>query len=392
LLGIPYAVKDIFAARGGPTTWGNETLADRVIDADAGAVRRLKRAGGVLVAKLALSEFAGGGRPHAPGASMHGQGQNPWDRSRYSGGSSSGSGIAVALGLVPYALGTETGGSIVGPAAFSGVTGLRPTFGLMPRDGVMTLSWSLDKVGPLARTADDCATVVSALVGRGGFGPLSRAEVDGRLRGLRVAWSDAEVEEAAPSVRGRVLAAVEAFRRLAPRCIALEFPRDVAVIDPLELIVRVEGADELRALLRDPAFRMADARQLATLRSGLETPASEYFEATRRAIPAAQAAFAAMFRDVDVILSVSRALPAPALDGERPPRDATKLSDLYRAAANLAGVPGVSFPCGLDDDGLPVGLTLIGPPGSDALLLGVVAAFQRATDFHLARPPEVSAA
>ena len=133
---------------------------------------------------------------------------------------------------------------------------------------------------------------------------------------------------------------------------------------------------------------MSDERQLRTLRAGLETPAATYLEGLRVVIPAAHRAFARVFADADLIASASRTDIAPRLDLERPPRDATKLSDLLRAAGNLAGVPGISIPCGLSEEGLPVALQLVGPRGSDALLLAVAAAFQRETEDHLRRPPE----
>ncbi len=175
---------------------------------------------------------------------------------------------------------------------------------------------------------------------------------------------------------------------VAPTFVDVAIPRDVPFIDPLELIVRVEGAFELRDLLREPGFEMSDERQQATLRAGLDVPVAEYLEAARASVPAAQAAFDAAFEHADVILSASRTTIAPSLTEDRPPRDATKMSDLLRAAANLAGVPGVSFPCGLSDEGMPVGLQLVGPRGSDALLLGLAAAYQRASGHHELRPPD----
>ncbi|MGH2456770.1 MAG: amidase [Candidatus Limnocylindria bacterium] len=388
LCGIPYGAKDLFAARGGPTTWGAPEFADQVFETDATVLQRLGAAGAVLAGKLAMSEFAGGGRPHKPGASLHGQGRNPWDPRRYSGGSSSGSGICVATGLVPFALGTETGGSVLGPAAFSGVTGLRPTFGIVPRAGAMTLSWTLDKVGPLARNAEDCAIVMDAMTTRrpsGGFLASVRGEPD---RGLRVAFSPAEWDEASPSIRTALRRGIEELRRLYPGFVEVELEREPRFISSLEEIVRIEGAYGLRDRLRRDDFVMSDERQLATLRSGLDVPAVEYLAAVRGTVAQAQAAFRRVFRRSDVILSASRPTIAPRLDEERPPRDATKLSDLLRAAGNLAGVPGISFPCGLSDEGLPVGLQLVGPRGSDAALMAMAAAFQRVTDHHRARPPE----
>jgi aspartyl-tRNA(Asn)/glutamyl-tRNA(Gln) amidotransferase subunit A len=386
LCGIPYGAKDLFAARGAPTTWGSAEFADQTFDTDASVIRRISRAGGVLAAKLAMSEFAGGGKPIKAGASMHGQGRNPWNRDRYSGGSSSGSGIAVASGLLPFALGTETGGSVLGPAAFSGLTGLRPTYELVPRAGVMTLSWSLDKVGVLARSAEDVAIVMDAITpGRSSF-----AEAALKTPDVRVAIAATELDEAAPEIQRALETGLAAFRRVFPRTVPAEFDRTPPYIPALEEIVKVEGAFGLRDGLRRPSFRMSDDRQLATLRSGLDEPASAYLEAVRDVMPRAEAAFDAVFAHADVIVSASRPGIAPRLDLERPARDASKLSDLLRAAGNLAGVPGISFPCGLSEEGMPVGLQVVGPRGSDGLIMAIAAAFQRATDYHEARPPDAN--
>ena len=388
LCGIPYGAKDLFAARGAPTTWGSAEFATQIIDTDSTAIRRLRGEGAVLAAKLAMSEFAGGGKPVKAGASMHGQGRNPWDPERYSGGSSSGSGIAVAAGLVPFALGTETGGSVVGPAAFSGVTGIRPTYGLLPRAGVMTLSWTLDKVGVLARSAEEIAVVLDTLTASRDNSFLAAVRSHVAPRGVRVALASTELDEAAPAIRDALGRGIEEFRALVSEVVDVSLDRAPPYIPALEEIVRVEGGFGLRDHLRRDDFTMSDERQLRTLRAGLETPAVEYLEAVRVTIPAARRAFAAVFAQADVILSASRTDVAPRLDVERPPRDATKLSDLLRAAGNLAGVPGISFPCGLSTDGMPIGLQLVGPRGSEALLLSLAAAFQRSSGHHLGRPPD----
>jgi aspartyl-tRNA(Asn)/glutamyl-tRNA(Gln) amidotransferase subunit A len=393
LCGIPYGAKDLFAARGAPTTWGSSTFASQTFSTDATAIRRLASRGAVLAAKLAMSEFAGGGKPFKAGASMHGQGRNPWDLERYSGGSSSGSGVAVATGLIPYALGTETGGSTIGPAAFSGITGLRPTYGLIPRGGVMTLSWSLDKVGVLARSAEDIAVVLDAIAARSrsrGQTFSEAASVELKGRSIRVAVAATELDEAAPSIRPALERGFAEFRALFPTVIDAEIDRSPPYIPALEDVVRVEGAFGLRKDLVREDFRMSDERQLRTLRSGLDVPAGQYLEAVRTTAAEAKRAFAAVFSQADVIVSASRVDIAPRLDVERPPRDATKLSDLLRAAGNLAGVPGISIPCGSSVEGLPVALQVVGPAGSDRLLLSLAAAFQRSTDYHLARPPELA--
>ena len=165
LHGVPYGVKDLLATKGIPTTWGAEPYRAQVFDYDATVVERLREAGAVLVAKLAMVELAGGMGYTHPDASFTGPGRTPWNTDHWSGGSSSGSAAAVAAGLVGFAIGSETSGSILTPCAFCGVSGLRPTYGLVSRHGAMALCWTLDKLGPIARTADDCGLVLAAIAG-----------------------------------------------------------------------------------------------------------------------------------------------------------------------------------------------------------------------------------
>src|SRR5712692_7415942 len=165
LHGVPYGAKDLVAAKGAPTTWGAPPYRDQRFDEDATVVTKLRRAGAVLAAKLAMVELAGGGGYRYPSASLQGPGHNPWNREHWSGGSSSGSAAAVAAGLVPWAIGSETSGSIGTPSAYCGVTGVRPTYGLVSRHGAMALSWTLDKIGPMARSADDASGVLQTIAG-----------------------------------------------------------------------------------------------------------------------------------------------------------------------------------------------------------------------------------
>src|SRR5947207_6099467 len=160
LHGVPYGAKDLLATRGIPTTWGAEPYKDQVFDYDATAVRKLREAGAVLVAKLAMVELAGGFGYNNADASFTGPGKTPWNTDYWSGGSSSGPGAATAAGLVAFSVGSETSGSIITPAAFSGISGLRPTYGRISRHGAMSLSWTLDKLGPMCRTADCCGLVL----------------------------------------------------------------------------------------------------------------------------------------------------------------------------------------------------------------------------------------
>src|SRR6202166_1619613 len=165
LLGIPFGAKDLLSVAGVPTTWGAKPYAGQVFDYDATVLQKLDKVGAVLIGKLSMVELAGGGGYRFPAASLFGPGINPWDRSRWSGGSSSGSGSAVAAGLVPFAIGSETSGSIITPSAFCGITGLRPTYGLVSRHGAMPLSWTMDKLGPMCHSPEDCALVLAAIAG-----------------------------------------------------------------------------------------------------------------------------------------------------------------------------------------------------------------------------------
>src|SRR5580765_97145 len=173
LHGIPYGVKDLLATKGVPTTWGAEPYRNQVFDHDATVVKKLRDAGAVLCAKLAMVELAGGMGYNQADASFTGPGLTPWNTSFWSGGSSSGPGAAVAAGLVAFAIGSETSGSIVTPSSFCGVTGLRPTYGLVSRHGAMALSWTLDKLGPFARSAEDCGVILQAIAGKDGKDPGS---------------------------------------------------------------------------------------------------------------------------------------------------------------------------------------------------------------------------
>lgn len=259
----------------------------------------------------------------------------------------------------------------------------------------MTLSWSLDKVGPLARSATDCAMVMDVIAdfgSAGGFVNSMAAFNACPPESVRVAFAAAEIDEAAPSIRASLISAIDVFRGLFPTFVDAELERDPRFIDALLEIVRVEGAFEFRDHLGRADFRMSDRQQQSKLAAGLDVLAIEYLDAVRTVRADAAIAFDRVFAGADVILSASRPAAALPLDSERPPRDATKMSDLLRAAANLAGIPGVSIPCGLSDDGLPVGLHILGPRRSDASLLSIAARFQEATGHHLLRPPERIAA
>ena len=407
LLGIPYGAKDLLAARGAPTTWGAPPYRDQVFGEDAAVVERLRRAGAVLAAKLAMVELAGGGGYRYPSASLQGPGRNPWNRERWSGGSSSGSGAGVGAGIVPFAIGSETSGSIGTPSAYCGVTGLRPTYGLVPRRGAMALSWTLDKLGPMARTADDCATVLEAIAGPDAgdltssdrrFRPLSAAAARAAVKKARVGFAEEDVaDHASPEAKAALEKGVAQFRKVAGGFARATLP--AMPFGPMvQSVYGAEGAEIFAELIEGPRFEeLVDARQKSGLRAALDIRARDYLHAMRlRTLLIA--AFAGIFQKVDVILSVGRALTAtpitqrldsPPTAGGAVAQPAKRPGNLgLIPAGNLAGLPAVFFPCGFGTDGLPVGLQLVGPPFSEALLVALASAYQRETDHHVRRPKD----
>ena len=422
LTGIPWGAKDLFAVRGAPTTWGVPAYADRHEARDATVVRRLGTAGAVLVAKLATIELAGGWGYRYPGASATGAARTPWNLDHWAGGSSSGSGAAVAAGIVPFALGSETSGSIVTPAAFCGVTGLRPTLGLVSRAGAMPLSWTLDKVGPLARTALDAYDVLRAIAGpdeadvdtlAASFrhvprGPKGRPVTARRrpsmpnpppveaLASLRIGFAESDFTEApAPGARAAFGQALADMQRLGATWVDARLPADLPYGAIVSLIGGVEGAAAHADLIDGPAFdSLVDETQKASLLAAREVLARDYVDALRgrRLV---QNAFSRLFDDVDLIATIARPDGAPRFDRAL---DAvtTGLSDAppgnrsIVAAANVAGLPAIIVPCGFTDAGLPVALQLVGPAWSEPLLVAVGAWYQTITDWHRRRPPDQS--
>ena len=227
LQAVPYGVKDLLSVAGKPTTWGAAPFAGQVFREDAAAITKLANAGGLLVGKLAMIQLAGGGGYRFASASLTGPCLNPWDKSRWAGGSSSGSAAAVAAGLVPYALGSETSGSILTPAAFCGVTGLRPTYGLVSRAGAMALSWTMDKIGPLAHTAEDCGIVLQAI---SGGGEARRAfwfatQYTRPIKELRLGYIPSDFDQsAAEPLRPLLRAALDEFRAMGATIIETSSP------------------------------------------------------------------------------------------------------------------------------------------------------------------------
>ncbi len=397
LQGVPFGAKDLLSYANHPTTWGARPYAAQVFDYTATALQKLDKTGAVLIGKLAMVELAGGGGYRFPSASMFGPGLNPWDRTRWSGGSSSGSASAVAAGLVPFALGSETSGSILTPAAFCGVTGLRPTYGLVSRHGAMALSWTMDKIGPLCHSAEDCGLVLAVIAGGDSADPGSAhksfyytPQYARPVKSLRIGYAPVDFAEwAQPAARPAFEQALAVIRETGAQLVETRLP-DLPYSALTDTIIQAEGASVFEPLITSGQVQeLADAKQIAGLKAGLEISANDYLKAMRiRSL--LQHKIRLLFADVDVLISPSLFGPAPKvtepLDNSasgQTPKD-PGLSALI-PAGNLAGLPALSLPCGFAES-LPLAIQLVGPAFSEGVLLALGKEFQTRTDWHRKRP------
>ncbi len=372
LHGIPWGAKDLLAVRGYPTTWGAEPYRDQVIDVDATVVRRLEEAGAVLVAKLSLGALATGD------VWYRGKTRNPWVPSRGSSGSSAGPASATAAGCVAFALGTETNGSILSPCDECGVTGLRPTFGRVSKHGAMALSWSMDKIGPICRSVEDCAVVLDAIRGPDGK--------DGSVidlpfnwspgldpRKLRVGYYQPTIDEDLTGgrqggrreyTRAKQAMAREALDVLRAQGIEIE-PLDFDIsADEIRSILTIESAAAFEELTRsDRDDLIENSHWPQTFRHHRFTPAVEYIQANRYRTLLMQRMHEVM-KDIDVYVEITHS---------------------NTGLTNLTGHPAVIVPCGFHGP-RPVGLTFVGKLFGEAETLAVAKAYQDATDHHLRYP------
>jgi aspartyl-tRNA(Asn)/glutamyl-tRNA(Gln) amidotransferase subunit A len=391
LHGVPVGIKDIIDVAGEPTTCHSKILLENVATADAEVTARLRAAGAILLGKLALHEFAIGGPafdlPFPPA-------RNPWNTHHHPGGSSSGSGAALAAGLVPLALGTDTGGSVRNPAGACGVVGLKPTYGLVSRRGVFPLSFTLDHVGPMARSVADTALLLDAMAGHDPADPGSvaraprrfGAELDRGVRGLNVGFVRHFHEADMPADEEVAAALEEAARVLAKegatvRAVTLPSLSDFSGAQ--RVIMQAESWAIHEGWLRErPHDYSAASRR--KLMSGAFLSAGDYVHAQRRR-RLLMAAVDDAFRDVDVLLCASAMDPACRID------DADTVARTYprqaRNAFNLTGHPALAMMSGLSRGGLPLSLQLVGRSFDEVTLLAVAAAFERATASSQRRPP-----
>jgi aspartyl-tRNA(Asn)/glutamyl-tRNA(Gln) amidotransferase subunit A len=414
LTGVPVAHKDIFCTEGWPTTCGSKMLANFVAPYDAHVIQRFKAAGMPSLGKTNMDEFAMGSSNET---SFYGPVRNPWDAARVPGGSSGGAAAAIAARLAPAATGTDTGGSIRQPAAFTGITGLKPTYGICSRYGMIAFASSLDQAGPMARSAEDCALLMNVMAG---FDPndstsLEREKEDytrdleAPLAGLRVGLPKEFFATGLDNdVAAAVQAAVKELQKLGATVVEVTLPNAglaipvYYVLAPAEASSNLSRYDGVRYGYRAPEYANLDDMYAKTRAQGFGAEVKRriligtyvlshgYYDAyylqaqkIRRLIAND---FAEAFRACDVILGPTTPGTAFRLGEKTDDPVQMYLNDLYTIPANLAGLPAMSLPCGFDSRGLPIGLQLVGDYFSEARMLNVAHRYQQVTDWHTRQP------
>ena len=390
LHGIPYGAKDLLATAGDLTTWGAAPLREQVFPRDARVIELLRDAGSTMVGKFAMSELAGGLDTDRAEATYTGPALNPWNRDAYCGGSTSGGSAVVAAGCFPYTIGSETWGSILMPAAFTGLTGLRPTYGLVSRRGAMALSWSLDKLGPLCRSARDCALVLQVIAGPDGG--------DSASAGRAFCYQDT----VPPGARFRLAVLTEGLEAMQPAVRqnfeqAITLLSQVADVDEISLpdypytevcwtIMVAEAASAFEDLIS--SGRVAELVAAENRIGGFVAemiPATAYIKALR---------IRRLVRlDLTTIASRHDAIVAPTMGAVAPPLG-VRFSDYFSqwgrsvliAAGNIAGLPAITVPTGFGERGLPTAMQFMGGPFAESALIQIASWYQQATDWHLRQP------
>ncbi|MDO1512496.1 amidase [Maribacter confluentis] len=368
LHGIPYGVKDLMAVEGYRTTWGAAPYRDQEINMTATVVKKLQAAGGVLVAKLVSGSLARGD------VWFNGKTKNPWDTDQGASGSSAGSGAATSAGLVPFALGTETLGSITSPSTRNGITGLRPTYGRVSRHGVMSLSWSMDKVGPMARSAEDCAIVYSVIAGKDSLDAMTMDFPDGfdparNYNNLKVAYLKKDIEKDSSLSKANVEKAIKTFIEMGIDLHEVELPKDIPY-SSFDVILRAEAGaffdDLVRSKNVDKMVEQDQRSRANSLRQARFIPAVEYLQANRHRQVLIEK-MQTIMKNFDVLISPS-------------------FGNRQLIITNLTGHPAIAIPTGLDKEKHPTSITLVGNLYDEASILLLAKAFQDQTTFDEMHP------
>ena len=389
LQGIPFGVKDLLNTSDTLTTWGAFPFRDQVFNYDATIITKLRQAGAILTSKLAMIELAGGMGYRQPHASFTGPPLNPWNQRMWTGGSSSGSGAAVSAGLVPFAIGSETWGSILSPANNCGVTGIRPTYGRVSRFGAMALSWSLDKLGPLCLTADDCGLVLEVIAGYDSQDPTTYHQPFKYQAALQRNFTIGIVNRALDDVDEEVQ---DNFNRSVTTLEHIAEIKDIELPNyPYEAVTRtILNAESVSAF-----ENLIESGQIAQLTA----PEDRYSIFSRTIILAKDYLRALRLRGLiartidkilttyDAIIAPTRRQPATPIDQEFRKSASTTSHDIIGAIGNAAGLPAISVPNGFTKQGLPTGLQFVGRAYDENVIIALANAYQSITNWHEQHPP-----
>ena len=393
LHGIPYAAKDLLAVKGIPTTWGAKPYVDQVFDYNAAVIEHLRNVGAVMLGKAAMIELAGGMGYTLASASLQGEARNPWNTTCWTCGSSSGSGAIVAAGLAAFAIGTETWGSIVCPSAFCGISGFRPTYGRVSRRGAMALSYSMDKIGPMARSAEDCARIFAAIAGHDPLDrstlPVDRAAftyspaADLRSHPLRVGWLTNAWKEVDPGVKKALDAAHKVLLQHFPSVRAASLPEGPWE-DAANVVLSSEVSSAFFDLIRSGRVKeLSDPKGQIAGYVNLTISGADYNTALRLR-ELLQGKMTELFDSYDVLATAS--LPVPATPLNLDLDKGLSFPDPLGGIGNLCGLPALSVPCGFTEKKLPVGLQFVAKAGDDVAVLEAGKTFQQHTDWHRKHP------
>jgi aspartyl-tRNA(Asn)/glutamyl-tRNA(Gln) amidotransferase subunit A len=397
LHGIPYAVKDLVAVEGYPTTWGAPPYAKQRFDFNATIIERLNEAGAVLIGKAAMIELAGGLGYSAGDASLTGPARNPWNTNYWTCGSSSGSGAVVAAGLAPWALGSDTRGSIICPSAWCGVSGMRPSFGRVSRFGAMAIAWTMDKLGPMCRTADDCGLVLSVIAGHdpkdhdsapAGVPAFSypAAPASGKGRPLRIGRLTNVWQEMAPGLEQCVDDALKIMEKNGAKVSAVQIP-DGPYEECAELTILMEAASSFQDLIHSGrCSELIDPVGQINGYASAEFSVTDYLQVQRvRAF--LQQQIDRLFDEFDVLATAGESSAASPLSA--PPEEDSAGPIARRepdGISSLCGLPALSVPCGFSKDRLPFGVQFIARALDDHAVIAAAHTYQWHTDWHRQHP------
>lgn len=401
LHGVPYALKDLIAVEGYPTTWGAKPFANQEFDYNATLVERLNRAGSVLIGKAAMIELAGGLGYSSAYASLTGPARNPWNTDRWTCGSSSGSGAVVSAALAPWALGSDTRGSTICPGAWCGISAMRPSFGRVSRHGAMAIAWSMDKLCPMSRTADDCGVILSVIAGHdpndvdslpGEFrypAPQLEPKMPLRVGRLTNAWNHLE-----PGLDDAVNAALKVLEQNGAHISDVAIP-DGPYEQVAELTIQMEAVSAFQDLIESGrCFQLEDPLGKINGYAGLQFSTQDYLQ-VQRVRTFLQERIDRLFDNYDVLATAgesSAASPIKEVDDDtrRPPSRRTTYRIDERAPdgiSSLCGLPALTVPCGFSKDHLPFGIQFIGRARNDHAVIAAARLYQSHTDWQTKRPP-----